>query len=108
MNMLKQVEPSQWPKANYNPVAYISLEPAYFVDKLGVEFFVECDSLGECETCLLKLEKVDDDIYFSLFRYLDVEEGVNILCDMLLPNTSKVIQEILTSMGVDRNLVTLS
>ena len=108
MNILKQVEPTQWPKANYNPVAYIDLEPTYFVDNLGIDFFVECDSLGECETCLLKLEKADGDIYFSLFRYLDVEEGVNVLCDMLLPNTQIVVQEILTSLGIDRDLVTLS
>ena len=107
MNILKQVEPDQWPKANYNPVAYIRLEPNYFTNKLGVDFFVESDSLGECETCLLKLKRVDGDVYFSLFRYLDVEDGVNLLCDMSLPDISKVIQEILTIMDINRDLVTL-
>ena len=108
MNRLKKVKRNQWPKANYCPLIHINLEPNYFVEKLGLDFFIECDDLAECENSLLKLERVDGDVYFALFKYINIEQGVNVLCDQSTPEISNILQEILISLGVDSEYVTIS
>ncbi|KZW98257.1 hypothetical protein JL49_24425 [Pseudoalteromonas luteoviolacea] len=105
MSDLIKVNKDEWPEADYIPLVHINLEPSYFVENLGIEFFTECDGLAECENSLLKLERDGDDIYFALFKYSNIESGVNLLLDDRVSNEKSVVDEVLISLGVDSKYI---
>ena len=100
MILLEQVNSDDWPKGNYFPMLFIDLKPAFFKNKLGLDFFVECDDLGEYETSLLKFNDSGHNIYFSLFRYCGVEQGVNVLLDREVKEPKKMLSKILKILDV--------
>lgn len=102
---IKPISPDVLPKANYNPVAYIDMQPNYFVSRMGVNFIREFDDLAEFEACYFLASKDNTKVYFVLFRYCNHEEGVNVLLDATLNNSQQIASEIISSLNVRSELV---
>lgn len=96
----QQITLQDWQWSHYIPVAMLLLTPTDIVDKYGINFSEQSDSLGEQLIAYMKL----DNTYFSFCYYIDCDEaGTNITIDARrndLP--SKLIEQILIDIGISQ------